>query len=311
MNDYTVNSKSLQHPLGELYAQETKEGSFTLKSNYFKELFHDSEGALKEASSKYLEPADLDRFKQGTTIRVLDVCVGLGYNTACVLEALREKSLGLNWWGLEIDQRPIKIALDSPKFRQIWSRQVLQILEELRDNYNWKKKDNKGQLLWGDARQSLKRIPQEISFDLIMLDPFSPKNCPELWTEEFLQGISRRLTPGGRLLTYCSAAAVRSTLRRSGLLLRSLTSPSFDSKKWSAGTMAILLKKNQKPIQEDFKGQKLSQMEEEHLLTRAAIPYRDPNGCDKACEIRHRRTQEQLLCQLESTSSWQRRWFKT
>ena len=79
-----------------------------------------------------------------------------------------------------------------PKFRGIWSSQVLQILEAIRDNQSWEQKANKGKILWGDARQRLKEIPHEISFDLIMLDPFSPKHCPELWTEEFLQRISKK-----------------------------------------------------------------------------------------------------------------------
>ena len=51
-------------------------------------------------------------------------------------------------------------------------------------------------------------------------------------------------------------------------------------------------------------------MEEEHLLTRASIPYRDLSGHDSATKILQRRKQEQEACQLESTSSWQRRWLQ-
>jgi tRNA U34 5-methylaminomethyl-2-thiouridine-forming methyltransferase MnmC len=49
-------------------------------------------------------------------------------------------------------------------------------------------------------------------------------------------------------------------------------------------------------------------MEQEHLLTRAAVPFRDPDQRDLAPVILERRQQEQLHCGLEATNSWQRRW---
>ena len=43
---------------------------------------------------------------------MLDVCVGLGYNSAALMRALsRERSARLLWWGLEIDERPMAMAL--------------------------------------------------------------------------------------------------------------------------------------------------------------------------------------------------------
>ena len=53
----------------------------------------------------------------------------------------------------------------------------------------------------------------------------------------------------------------------------------------------------------------LSAMEEEHLCTRASVPYRDPQGDDKAEIIQQRRELGQQSCGLESTSAWQRRWL--
>ncbi|NMG09153.1 hypothetical protein DP117_20570, partial [Brasilonema sp. UFV-L1] len=53
----------------------------------------------------------------------------------------------------------------------------------------------------------------------------------------------------------------------------------------------------------------LSQAEQEHLLTRAGIPYRDPQLCDAADLILRRRQQEQQSSSLEPTSRWRKRWF--
>jgi tRNA U34 5-methylaminomethyl-2-thiouridine-forming methyltransferase MnmC len=53
----------------------------------------------------------------------------------------------------------------------------------------------------------------------------------------------------------------------------------------------------------------LSQVEKEHLLTRAAIPYRDPGLSDSTEVIMMRRQQEQQASSLEPTSRWQKRWL--
>ncbi len=310
LTDFLNNNENSQHPLGVLIEKETKEGSFTLKSNLFQECFHSLTGALAETKEKFIDPAELNKFRPGDPIRVLDVCFGLGYNTAYLLEALKNATLILDWWGLELDSRPLDIALKTLKFRKNWTNPILKKLEEVRDKNGWNYKTSKGKLLLGDARKKVNEIPKDFNFNIIMLDPFSPKKCPELWTEEFLGKISNRLAPGGRILTYSSAAAIRATLRRSGLTLRSLGDRSKSNKRWSNGTLAIKSLNTAQELQELLPGNSLSLMEEEHMQTRASIPYRDPLGCDNSEEILTRRESEQMASQLESTSSWQKRWVE-
>ena len=163
-------------------------------------------------------------------------------------------------------------------------------------------------MLWGDARQNLKALPSNYQPDLILMDAFSPGHCPQLWSEEFLRALARRLAPGGRLLTYCRAAAVRSSLRRAGLTLRSLLPATRHRIEWSSGTLAVKPHNTDSLAMEGPGWTVLSAMEEEHLNTRASVPYRDPEGVDKAGSIHRRREREQQSCDLESTSAWQRRW---
>lgn len=51
----------------------------------------------------------------------------------------------------------------------------------------------------------------------------------------------------------------------------------------------------------------LSPLEQQHLLTRAAIPYRDPNLQDSAAVIQQRRLTEQRASLLEPSSRWRKR----
>ena len=70
-----------------LEPRRTEDGSFSLFSHQVGEGFHSGKGAVAEAWSKFVEPADLERWPPGSCLRVLDVCFGTGSNTAALLEA--------------------------------------------------------------------------------------------------------------------------------------------------------------------------------------------------------------------------------
>lgn len=296
--------------LGLLRAYPTADGSFSLHSDQFGEAFHNSAGALNEAQAKFVRPAQLDRFQGGKPLAILDVCVGLGYNSAAVWEAMPPDAGALRWWGLELDRRPLDLALEQPGFQQLWSPTVFQRLQDLQAKGSWSAAPSRGQLLWGDARATLATIPEDQRFDLILQDAFSPQRCPELWSEQFLGALATRLAPGGRLLTYSRSAAVRGSLRRAGLQLFSLLPAPGERAGWSSGTMAVQPGSDSYP--NDGPGWRaLSLMEEEHLGTRAAVPFRDPSSSGNASEILQCRTLEQEGCGLEPTNAWQRRWAHT
>ena len=300
----------MTHPLGQLRALETADGSLSLHSDHFDEAFHSSAGALEETETKFVRPAELGRFSQTSELKLLDVCFGLGYNSAAVMAALPPTSPPLvQWWGLDVDPRPLAWALNHQPFCDLWPSAVLQRLEQLHKSSTWRDKGGQGTMLWGDARQNLKALPSSCQLDLILLDAFSPGRCPQLWSEEFLGTLASRLAPGGRLLTYCRAAAVRSSLRRAGLTLRSLRPAAQQRIGWSAGTLAVKPLASTPLAKEGPGWTALSAMEEEHLNTRASVPYRDPEGVDEAEIIQQRRELEQQCCDLESTSAWQRRWM--
>ena len=57
--------------------------------------------------------------------------------------------------------------------------------------------------------------------------------------------------------------------------------------------------------------EKLSVMEEEHLLTKASIPYRDQNLNSSKDDIIKQRLKEQLLSNLVPTKKWREKWGMT
>ncbi|MBO6970705.1 MAG: SAM-dependent methyltransferase [Prochlorococcus marinus CUG1431] len=290
----------------------TKDGSYSLRSVFFQENFHSSFGALEETRLKFTSPSDLQRFK-GESLNVLDICFGLGYNSASLFDELIKQKSFLNWYALEIDKKPLEYSLRNKSFLRLWTPKVKKIFESVYQTNYFEDQFFKCSLLWGDAREKINIIPSDIKFDLIYLDGFSPQKCPQVWTLEFLSKVTEKLNPQGYLITYSSSAAVRKTLRNFGLEIFTINPSINDRTFWSQGTVAIS-KFDSNKLEPNFnckKLSKLSQMEEEHLLTKASIPYRDQDLNSSKEDIIKKRLDEQLLSNLESTSKWREKWGMT
>ena len=287
----------------------TKDGSYSLRSVFFQENFHSSMGALEETKLKFTVPSDLQRF-HGKSLSVLDVCFGLGYNTASLLDELSKQKTVLNWYGLEIDKRPLEYSLKNKSFLKLWAPKVKKIFESLYAKDYFEDQFFKCSLLWGDAREKINIIPSDIKFDLIYLDGFSPQKCPQLWSIEFLSKVKEKLNPNGYLITYSSSAAVRKTLRNLGLEIFSIRPNLNDKTFWSQGTVAMS-KFDKDKLKHNVNFGKLSVMEEEHLLTKASIPYRDQDLKSSKEDIIKKRSDEQLCSNLVSTNKWREKWGMT
>ena len=295
--------------MSELIEVLTKDGSYSLKSVLFQENFHSLLGALEETKLKFTAPSNLQRFK-GKSLNVLDICFGLGYNSASLLNELIKQKSYLNLYALEIDKEPLEYSLRNESFLNLWAPKVKTIFKSLYRKDYFEDQFFKCSLLWGDAREKINIIPSSIKFDLIYLDGFSPQKCPQVWTIEFLSKVKEKLNSQGYLITYSSSAAVRKTLRNLGLEIFTIK-PRFNNRTfWSQGTVAIS-KFDKNKLKSNSNFEKLSLMEEEHLLTKASIPYRDKDLNSSKDYIIKNRLNEQLLSNLLSTNKWREKWGMT
>ncbi len=295
--------------MSELKEVLTKDGSFTLRSHIFQENFHSLEGAFKETEIKFINPSDLKRFNN-RSLNVLDICFGLGYNSASLFNNLIRQNSFINWYALEIDKKPLNFSIRNKSFQKLWHPKVFKIFKELSKSSKYKDQFFECDILWGDAREKIKNIPANIKFDLIYLDGFSPQKCPQVWSVEFLAKVTQKLNPQGYLITYSCSAAIRRTLKDFGLEIFNIK-PNLDSKNlWSNGTIAVKIIE-EKVLQNNLYFKKLSSMEEEHLLTKASIPYRDPNLSSNPKDIIQKRVKEQLLSNLETSKKWRDKWGMT
>ena len=277
----------------------TGDGSFTFFSSEFGEHFHSHYGARQESFGKFAIPTQLSIKAKQQQLKVLHICYGLGYNTAAALETIwrANPDCHVELIGLEINVSVAKNAIERQLF-SYWNSEYTEILRQLAFTQQVNSARLTAKLLIGDARNLIKSLSNSGFYaDAIFLDPFSPPQCPQLWTIEFIRQVAQYLHSNGLLATYSCAAAVRTALIAAGLAIAS--TPPIGRRTpgtvagWELTSNAFLL---------------LSQREREHLLTKAAIPYRDPQLKDSATTMIHRRIQEQNESQLETTSHWRKRW---
>jgi tRNA U34 5-methylaminomethyl-2-thiouridine-forming methyltransferase MnmC len=278
--------------------QPTADGSYTFFSDTFGEQFHSVYGARQEAQGIYVQGCKLaKKAQQQNIIRLLDICYGLGYNSAAALAEIWRVNphCRVELVGLELELEVIQSAITHGLLHQ-WESPIPELLQQLTQAQVINTPQLQGKLLIGDARQTIQTLTQQgFQADAVFLDPFSPPKCPQLWTVDFLRLVAQCLANTGLLATYSSAAAVRRGLQLAGLNITSV----YGTERKAPGTLASHTA--QLPP--------LSQKEEEHLQTKAAVPYRDCTFQGTAEEIKQQRQAEKATSNLASSNQWKKKWY--
>jgi tRNA U34 5-methylaminomethyl-2-thiouridine-forming methyltransferase MnmC len=275
----------------------TDDGSYTFFSEEFGQTFHSKYGAKEESIYKFAVPTLLAEKASRGHLRLLDVCYGLGYNSAAALATIWEANpdCTVEIIALELDRHVAQSAMEHHLLAD-WVEPIPQLLSELAQSLAVSQDRLQAELIFGDARQTIQQvIDRQFQADAVFLDPFSPRCCPQLWTVEFIDRVSKCCAQDGRITTYSCAVAVRTAMMLAGLAIADTTPVG----RKAPGTIACFQPETLPP---------LSVKELEHLQTRAAVPYRDPTLSDSTAQITLRHELEQDECGLESTSQWKKRW---
>lgn len=193
----------------------TKDGSETFLNEERGETYHSHSGAVDEALRKYVIPCKIADLALRGSIRILDVCFGLGYNSCVAIqEALRvNPNCRIEVVGLENDWAIIeKIQEIDPSvtFFQHYKKLNRDCVEFCEGNV-------RVELLVGDAREKVRELDAG-GFDVIFFDPFSPKTQPDMWQVDFFKEMFRVLSDDGLLATYSCARMARENMAAAGFV---------------------------------------------------------------------------------------------
>lgn len=192
---------------------KTEDGSVTFYNEQYDDIYHSKSGAIEESFEKFIKPGLSEMFsEEPEVIRILDVCFGMGYNSAAAIDFISETypNTRIEIVALEIDPEILsKVLLVKPDFKNY------NLIQKAYENDLFCEEGNVSiRILQDDARVSVKNLEKE--FDLCFHDAFSPSKHKEMWSEELFADIFKVMRKGGRLMTYSCARWVRDNLKNAG-----------------------------------------------------------------------------------------------
>ena len=198
----------------ELPIQRTPDGSLSLLSERYGELYSSRHGAVRQSRIVFLNGTDTSGHPSP---RVLEVGFGLGLNFRTTLGDASGRGAALSYHAFEAYPLPAEVLAEvaAGETHPLW--QVLLAA--------WDAGAEAGTLSVTHASASLRVDFADVSAaalpngwaSAVYLDGFSPAKNPEVWTPDFLARLAASLAPGGKLATYSAAGAVRRGLRAAGL----------------------------------------------------------------------------------------------
>ncbi len=203
---------------------DTADGSQSYFNENFSEAYHSKHGAYSEALEKHvlackipeLAKKTLDSNLNSLTIRILDVCFGLGYNSGVAIEKILEinPQAHIEIIGLENDPHIISLIskLKTPKHYENIHQTIL---SKVSSKLEYQSKQINVRILIGDARTRILELAEDY-FDAVFFDPFSPAKCPELWDYNFINNVVRCARQGAYISTYSSARIAKDNFARAG-----------------------------------------------------------------------------------------------
>jgi len=283
---------------------KTEDGSYTLNSPDFDgkiETMHNSNGAISESFEKFVKPFKNAFFKNNLNkheleyhedIAILDICSGLGYNSAAIIEDFLQNcgktsekvpKISIDMVEISADTLAAGTLVPSPiKSHDVVKKAIeSKLMDEKYLSLETEKADIPENVAISiyceDARKTVRNLPDN-SYDGIFLDPYSPAMAPELCTVEFFKELKRVIKDDGIVATYSLAAGVRYAFVEAGFYIGE--GPVFG--RIHGGTIASL---NVNNIDKD-----ISKKDEKTIaLSDAGIPFRDENLDLKSSEILNNR----------------------
>ncbi len=193
---------------------KSDDGSYTAYSKEYDEHYHSTkDGALKESLLKHVIPA-YNLTKELDEVNILDICFGLGFNTLATLYYYKKNNIEkkINIYSPELDS---KLVWSLKNFTYPKEFEFIQhIIDILIESGIYRDEKIYIELYVGDAREYIKK--QDVKFDIVYQDAFSPNTNPILWTKEYFENIKNIISKNGILTTYSTALKTRLALYENG-----------------------------------------------------------------------------------------------
>lgn len=207
--------------MNDITIQTTDDGSHTLYSKRFDQQYHNAGGAIAESNHVFFETNGLNKaIGKSKPINILEIGFGTGLNLLLLLDQYLDNTAAqINYHTIEAYPiTPERVAsLNYGRFlnHNALIEKLPPIFDSLRDGTNTSEIISGVQLnvfcgLFKNYR------PNDIQFDYIFHDAFSPYKNSELWTDTVFSKLHGWSKSNALLTTYCAASKVRGAMAYSG-----------------------------------------------------------------------------------------------
>jgi len=202
----------------------TADGSHTLFSPEFNEIYHSRNGAIQESNHVFIQHALAQIEKEN--IRVFELGFGTGLNAFLAFLFAQNKGKHIHYQGVELYPIAIEIAqslnyadeLEGGKFKPEFLQLHTASWNEthaLGNNFSFQK----------NHISILDYLPAANDVDVIFFDAFAPDIQSDLWSEAVFKKMYAMLKTGGRLSTYCAKGNVRRAMQAAGFKVERTPGP--------------------------------------------------------------------------------------
>jgi tRNA U34 5-methylaminomethyl-2-thiouridine-forming methyltransferase MnmC len=201
----------------------TGDGSPTLYSEKYDEIYHSKRGAITESNHVFIKNG-IELKKDLETIRVLEVGLGTALNAVLICEYACENKIHIDYTALEtepVDEDTLTQLSNHYKTQNwspFWEKIVYSewgITNAFNEFFTITKKE-----------LSLFKFVEKVDFfDVILFDAFAPEKQEEMWTEDVFKRCFMLLKNNGLLTTYCSKSYVQKNMKNAGFDVKKVQGP--------------------------------------------------------------------------------------
>ena len=211
--------------MSKLEIQETGDGSHTLFSEKFNEIYHSRHGALQESVHVFIQAGLESVLKQKNNINLLEIGFGTGLNAILSIQKISGSKHHIHYTGIEPLPVPFNIIEQLNYLSSIDDELLHQSYKDLHLS-DW----NKDTAITTNFtlykyKGSFEDFSSEKKFDLVYFDAFAPSKHPEIWDKAVFEKISTLMSKNGVLVTYCAKGQVKRDLKASGFIIEKLAGP--------------------------------------------------------------------------------------
>lgn len=208
-----------------LRIQKTDDGSFTLFSETYQEIYHSRKGALQESRHVFIEMGLKYALREKQAITLLEVGFGTGLNALLSMAHVFENNYSVKYIGLEPFPVPLEL-LPELQYQHIFEADQIKLLFERIHEKPWDQAItilDQFELL--KVKQTLMAYKSQEKIDLVYFDAFAPSKHPGMWEKEVFLHLASMMSKGGILVTYCAKGQVKRDLQAAGFRVEKLPGP--------------------------------------------------------------------------------------